>query len=68
MKTKKYKCICCEQQVNNHGDYVSNSDWMHFGYGSIHDMNKFFVTICDSCVTEKQAKGILKKPIALRFN
>jgi len=33
-------------------------DTIHFGYGSIHDMDKYYITICDSCATNLIEEGL----------
>jgi undecaprenyl pyrophosphate synthase len=53
------KCLVCEKEVNNHGEYKSNINEFCFGYGSRHDLLKFDLTLCDDCVDEKIKKGVI---------
>ncbi len=29
-----------------------------FGYGSIHDMDSYYIAVCDGCITELKKKGL----------
>lgn len=30
------------------------------GYGSVHDLESYFIAICDSCITDRLKKGIIE--------
>ena len=53
------RCVVCENEVDDHGECMSNSFIGHFGYGSTLDSTKIHFYICDDCAKEKIEKGII---------
>lgn len=53
-----------ENMVNNQEKWTYSNGGVgtiHFGYGSSHDMSKYYVALCDECVLNLVEENILHK-------
>lgn len=81
-EVKSKKCICCDKPITKH-DIETNIHplkqerglWndgvvgvISAGYGSSHDMDRFYFAICDDCITLKLSNGNLEDMGSIRNN
>jgi len=59
MDKREFKCVVCENPVDNNGECESNSGYICMGYGSTLDTSKLDMSICDACANRKIEKGII---------
>ena len=53
----KKKIIFKKEAKYTHGNVVK----ITFGYGSKHDMDSYYIAICDNCITELEKSGFATK-------
>jgi hypothetical protein len=60
-------CVCCGKSLKHDKDIGNLEGGVkfedHAGYGSIHDMDKLTIYICDDCIAEKTTDGIIEKSL-----
>ena len=74
MNKYRIKCIVCSKSINllyfgeEHIENPESACWngagVHEfipGYGSIYDLRRFIIGICDECITKKEKEGCIKQ-------